>query len=189
MNMFKKILLGVSLAVVLALSLVIIVFAQEPVDPEEDVCPFGGACGGFGHGMGGFGYRGTMPTVLAEELGMTLEELYAALDDGKTIAEVAADQGIALADLVAALVAQRAEDLSKAVADGYLTQDQADLMLEEMTEHLTWRLENLGLGGCGMRGGGPGYRHGRGMHGGGRGMHGGGWGNGAPAPRTLSNKL
>ena len=87
---------------------------------------------------------------------MTVEELSAALAEGKTVAEIAAEQGVELGALVAALIAPRAEFLNQAVVDGRLTQEQADAMLEEMTEHLTWQLENAAVGGygggCGMRG-------------------------------------
>ena len=195
--MFKKVLIGVSLAVVLALGVAGIVFAQGPTEPGEGTCPFDGTCGHLGgFGMGGFGYYGTMPTILAEELGMTLDELSAALAEGKTVAEVAAEQGVSLDDLVATLVTQRAEVLSQAVAEGDLTQEQADGMLEEMTEHLTWRLENVGLGGPGGYGGGCGMgsrgwgtrSSGRGYRGG-RGMRGGVWGNGAAAPSSPSDTL
>jgi hypothetical protein len=205
MNMFKKVLIGVLLAAVLALGIAGIVFAQGPTEPGEETCPFDGTCGrlGGGFGMGGFGYHGTMPSILAEELGMTLDELSAALAEGKTVAAIAAQQGVSLEDLVAALVAERAEDLSQAVADGRLTQEQADWMLKEMTEHLTWRLENMSFGGlggygggCGMHGGGWGMQGGEwGMQGGGRGyrggrgMRGGVWRNGAAAPRSLSDTL
>jgi len=194
--MFKKVLIGVSLAAVLVLSVVAIVVAQEPEEPGEEVCPLGGTCGGFGggFGMGGLGYRGTMPSLLAEALGMTPEELSAALAEGKTVAAIAEERGVALEDLVAALIADRAEYLSQAVADGKLTQEQADWMLEEMTEHMASQLENMGLGGygggCGMRGGGWGLQgsSGRGYRGGG-GMRGGMWGNGATAPRARTNTL
>jgi len=193
--MFKKLLIGVSLAVVLALSVAGIVVAQGPIEPGEETCPFGGTCGrlGGGFGRGGFGYQGTMPSILAEELGMTLDELSAALAEGKTVAEIAAQQDVTLEDLVAALVSERAGDLSQAVADGRLTQEQADEMVEEMTEHLTWRLENMGFGGygggCGMRGGGWGMQGGGRGYRGGRGMRGGVWENGATAPSSLRNAL
>ena len=191
--MGKRLLIGVSLVVVLALSVAGIVFAQGPTDdPGQETCPFGGTCGrlGGGFGGGGVGYRGTMPGILAEELGMTLDELSAALSGGETVAEIAARQKVALGDLVAALVAERVDDLNQAVADGRLTREQADEMLGEMTEHLTWRLENQGLGGgygggCGMRGGGWGVQDGgRGYRGGG-GNRGGARGNGAAGSRSL----
>ncbi|MBN1582613.1 MAG: hypothetical protein JXA89_18025 [Anaerolineae bacterium] len=193
--MFKKVWIGIVLAGMLALGVVGVAFAQDPPESDEGVCPFGGGCGGLGggFGMGGFGYHGTMPGIIAEELGMTLDDLYAVLDEGQSIADVAAEQGVSLEDLVAALVARRAEDLNQAVADGYLTQEQADLMLEEMTEHLGERLETMGIGGydggCGMRGGGYGMQGGGGGYRGGRGMHGGRWGSDTAGRRSISTTI
>ncbi len=180
--MFKKVSVGVLVVVVLALGVAGAVFAQDPTPPTDGVCPYGETCGGYG--MGGFGYRGTMPTILADTLGMTSEELYAALSDGQTIAEVAEAQGVSLDDLVEALVAPHIERMEQAVADGYMTQEQADWMIEEMTEHMAYRLENFdlgyggfGRGGCGMMGGGTyGGRQG--------GRMGGHWGSNSAAPRS-----
>ena len=190
--MFKRFSIGVLVAVVLALGVGGAVFAQDPTPPTDGVCPNGGTCGGYemgGRGRGGFGYRGTMPTILAEALGMTSEGLYAALSDGQTIAEVAEAQDVELDDLVEALVAPRIEQLEQAVADDYLTQEQADWMIEEMTEHMAYRLENFGLG-HGVSGGPGGYgRGGCGMMGGGSsgGQRGGGrggrWGGNSAMPR------
>ncbi len=42
--------------------------------------------------MRGYGYASTMPTLLAEALGMTTEELYAAQTAGQTVAEIAVDR-------------------------------------------------------------------------------------------------
>jgi hypothetical protein len=110
-----------------------------------------------------------MPEILADALGMTTEELYAALSDGQTIAGLAEAQGVEIDALVEVLIAPRIEQLVQAVADGYVTQEQADGMIEMMTTHMAWRLESFGLGyggqggfgggGCGMMGGG--FRGGR----------------------------
>jgi len=150
---------------VLAAGLAGVVLAQDDTPEAGDLCPFGGECqghgtGGYGmggHGMMGYGYAGSMPALLAEALGMTTEELFAAQESGQTVAEVAAAQGVELADVVAAVIAPRAELLAQAVADGRLTQEQADAMLATMTEHMTARFEESGVGcggGCGMGGGG-----------------------------------
>ncbi len=184
--MFKKFSVGILIAIVLVLGVVGTVFAQDTTPPANGVCPYGGTCGGYGMG-GGFGYRGTIPTILAEALGMTTEELYAALSDGQTIAEVAAAQGVSVDDLVDALIAPRIEQLEQAVADGYLTQEQVDLMIAQMTENMAYRLENFGLGygsqggygrgGCGMTGSGnSGGRQG--------GRMGGRWGGNATQSRS-----
>ena len=158
--MLKRLGIAMMVSLLLVAGLAGVVLAQDDPPQADDLCPFGGTCGGYGmggYGMGGYGYAGSMPTLLAEALGMTTEELVAAQADGQTVAEMAAAQGVDLADVVAALVAPRAERLAQSAADGSLTQEQADAMLAEMTEHMTARLENEGLGyagGCGMRGAG-----------------------------------
>ncbi len=162
--MFKKLLMSVVVLAALWLGVTGVVFAQNPTPRFDGACPYGGACGGAGmggHMMGGYGYQGALPELLAEALDMTVDELVAALSDGQTVAELAEAQGLDLADVAAAVVAPHVERVQQAVADGYLTQEQADWMIEEMTEHMAYRLENFGLGqggfgggGCGMTGGG-----------------------------------
>ena len=154
MNKKFMILAGVALAVVLLGATVVVpAFAQDPTPP--------GAYGPGEHDCGGFDrQRGGMLDILVEALDMTPEEIRAELEAGKTIAEIAADQGVALSDLVDALIAPRAEALAQAVENDRLTQEQADWLLEYMREGLEWRLSNnlFGFGGFGMgwghRGGG-----------------------------------
>ena len=149
------ILAGAALAVVLLGAAVAMpAFAQEPTPPGT--CD----CGGSGRGHGG------MLDILAEVLDMTPEEIRVELEAGKTIAEIAAEQGVELAELVGALIAPREEALAQAVDNGRLTQEQADWLLEHMREGLEWRLSNnlFGFGGFGMGGGhrGGGRSSGRG---------------------------
>jgi len=128
---------------------------------------------GFGPGMGGmfqggrrggmFGPEDSFISVAADELGMTVQDLVVELQDSKTIADVAADKDVDPQVIVDAFVAQHTERLNEAVADGRITQKQADLMTEQMTEevqeHLTepFPFEGGGPGGCeggmGMPGG------------------------------------
>jgi hypothetical protein len=145
---------------VFAAGLAGVVLAQDDTPQAEDLCPLDGECQGHGmggNGMMGNGYAGSMPAILAEALGMTTEELFAAQTAGQTVAEMAAAQGVELADVVAAVLAPHAERLAQFVADGRLTQEQADTMLATMTEHMTARFQESGIGyggGCGMGGGG-----------------------------------
>jgi polyhydroxyalkanoate synthesis regulator phasin len=120
---------------------------------------------GFGPGMGGmfhggprrgmFGPGNSFISVAADELGMTVPDLVSELQDGKTIAEVAADKEVDPQVIVDAFVAQHTEWLNQAVADGRITQEQADQMLQQMSEeiqeHLTepFPFEGGGPGGCG----------------------------------------
>ena len=121
--------------------------------------------GGFGPGMmgGGFG-RGMMGdsqdsliAVAAGKLGMTVDELQAQLQDGKTVADLASEKGVDLKTIVDAFMATRQETLSQAVTDGKITQAQADQMLTNMREmvedHLNGDMPALGPGGCGGFGG------------------------------------
>jgi hypothetical protein len=188
--MRKRFGIGVLFVLALAVGLAGSVLAQESAPAPQEGCPFGEACSGYrqgGYGMRGHGYGGTLPGLLAEALGMTEEELYAAQTSGQTVAEIAATRGIDLADVVAAVVAPRAERLAQSVADGYLTQEQADAMLAAMAEQMTWRLENLGIGsggGCGRWGsGGNGPSDETGTYGG-RGRRGGMGGGRWSAPQA-----
>ena len=169
---------------ILLLGMTGIVGAQDT--PPDGTCPYGGTCGGYGMGIGGrggFGYRGTMPALLAEALDMTTEELYAAQADGQTIAELAATQGIALDTVVEALVAPRVELLEQAVSEGRITQEQADGVIETITAHMAERLEDSGLGYGGYGGGCGGTR----MGGGHRGSR---WGrSGSYAPRSPGSTM
>lgn len=70
----------------------------------------------------------------AEVLGMEVEELAEQLKEGATLAEVAGSQTDAVID---ALVAQAEERLAEAVADGKLTQEEADEKLAEIQERIT----------------------------------------------------
>lgn len=98
--------------------------------------------GGFGHGpemegfdhgpgMGGWHAFGGFddpldPSSLAELVGVTVEELDAAMREGTTLAELAESNGVSKEALVERLVAQAEERLAEDVADGRLTQEQAD---------------------------------------------------------------
>ena len=61
-------------------------------------------------------------------LGITQEELKAAFQDDQTLADVAGDQ---TDELIALLVGQKEEKIAAAVADGKLTQAEADEKLRE----------------------------------------------------------
>lgn len=98
----------------------------------------------------------------ANVLGMTADELSAALQSGQTLEEIAAAKGVNLADVQAAIQSAHKEEMrariQQAVEDGTMTQDKAD-----------WLLEGLDKG---YLDGGPGFGlgFGRGGHGGPNGM-------------------
>ena len=73
----------------------------------------------------------------ASYLGMTEAELRAELEDGKSLAEVAKAEGKSVDGLVQALVAGAEKRLADAVADGRLTQAQADQIESDLEERVT----------------------------------------------------
>jgi len=124
-----------------------------------------GPRGGMGRGgMGVGGHENSLVAVAAETLGLEVDALLTELQAGKTIAEVAAEQGVETQAIIDAFVAPRSIMLTAAVEAGYLTQAQADARLALIEANAAARLEQTFTFGFGRWGGGP-----RGM---GRGMHG-----------------
>ena len=123
--------------------------------------PFGHRHGANGHGMND---RGENAAELAEFLGLTTEEIREAREDGQTMAEIAAEQGISEEALVDFLVGQVQERLDGAVESGKIDADKVDAMLAAIEERIEERVnaEELGRGGAGKGGFGHGHRHGHG---------------------------
>lgn len=117
------------------------------------------------HGKGGPG--GPKSEVLAQALGMSTDELHSALESGKTIAEVAADQGVDVQVVIDALTAEMTNHIADEVASGEITQAQADAKLADLTARITDRVNNpRPEGGRGGHGGPGGERGPRGPRGG-----------------------
>ncbi len=69
-----------------------------------------------------------MEKALADKLGLPVATVEAQFDAGKTLYQIALDNGIAQADLPAFMLEVRTAAIKAAVADGVLTQAQADRM-------------------------------------------------------------
>jgi len=144
--MNKKWKIGTIVVVAVALFVGAGTFAMAQTAPEG-TAP--GACGG-GLGMRGFGGNAA---VLTDLLGLTADELYQLRADGKTLAQIAASKGITEDVLVAAILEQREEVLQAAVTAGRLTQEQADLMLQNMAVNIRLQITSTaGPKGCGVVG-------------------------------------
>ena len=88
--------------------------------------------------------------LLAEALGMSVEELEAARAEGQTLSELLEAQGLDATTVRDRLLEAHEAALEQAVADGVLTQEEADEM-------------QFGFGRGGMMPGGPEMRRGPGM--------------------------
>jgi len=149
----------------------------------QDVQPPVGR-GGMMGGNGGYGpMHDYVEEALADKLGITEKDVEDALASGKTMYQIALDNGVKEADVASFLTEVHTAAFDKAVADGVITREQADFMLQRMTAN------GFNFGNCPMRNGqGGGYGQGNGygrgmMNGGGQygpGMMGGRWGQQPP---------
>ncbi|MCI0520702.1 MAG: hypothetical protein L0Z70_10675 [Chloroflexi bacterium] len=113
--------------------------------------------GAYGPG-GMMGQRGSgagpmhqyMVNAFAEALGTTPEDLQAQLDAGETMWSVAEAKGMTLEEFSSLMLTARTEALDQAVADGVLTQEQADWMTQRMAQA---QAAGYGPGNCPMHGG------------------------------------
>lgn len=114
---------------------------DQPFEP-------GGPMGGlFGQFRGGFW---TMYDAVADALELEPDELFAELHDGKTVGDVAEEQGVELDDVRNAVedarVEARTAAIEQAVEDGRMTQEQADWMIEGLEEGFMPGGQGPGLG-------------------------------------------
>lgn len=93
------------------------------------------------HMLGG----GVNLEAIADELGLTTAELREQLADGATLLEIIEASDKTVDDVVAVLVERVKPMLDQAVANGRITQEQADAKLAQMSERLTKMIES-GLG-------------------------------------------
>lgn len=166
--MLKKVTIGLGTLLmigVLALFTVGSVYAQAPT-PTTPQTPLGNAWGRVCNGAG------VVSDAVAKLLGMSTEDIYAERSAGKTLADIAKEKGVTDQQVIDAMLAGQKEVVDQALADGRVTQEQADWMLERMKTNAPLKLSNpFGPGGMGgMRGGG----HGR-------------WGGTSPLPSATPN--
>lgn len=103
--------------------------------PDRGPGGHGGPWGGPGeHRRGGPGFDGE---VLAGLLNIDVDTLRADLRDGKTVAEIASDQGVDVQTVIDSLVAEVKSHLDLSVQNGRLTQEEADAKLADATTRIT----------------------------------------------------
>ncbi len=115
----------------------------EPA-PAEDAAPDREGCRG---------HRGPGLDAMAEAIGIEVEDLRAALQEGQTPAEVAEANGVSRDDLVAAIVEDITAHIDEAVDAGDLTEAEADERRAEVEDHANDIVD--GIRPEGMRPGGP----------------------------------
>lgn len=178
MNKYMK--FGVIAALLLTMALfATFTYAQGPPNPNTppDGTPTQGRGGRFGAAEQGMTGRGVntpmnlmavdeaeMHAAIADALGISVEAFEAAVEDGQTVQLLAADLGIDFADIQAVMNDLHADALQQAVADGLVTQEQADRMasrvggqMGSMTSRGSGQMQGRGAGNMGAGGHGNGY--------------------------------
>ena len=118
--------------------------------------------GEFGPRMGHHGPGdGVAIETITDLLGIEVSDLFDALRDGKTLAEVAEDNGVSTDELVTALVDEAEARIDERVTDGDLTADEAADLKADLQDRITERVNaEPGEFGPGLgRGGGPRFGH------------------------------
>lgn len=95
--------------------------------------------------VAGAALRGKVEGVIAEALGLTTDELHALKAEGASIAQIAADRDVELADLEAAFLAARQEAIDALLADGTITEVQAEAMAARGADAFAARSTREGL--------------------------------------------
>lgn len=171
---------GIVVTILVALGIASFAYAQTqwissfPMQYQQGYGPgMMGRQGGRGGMMGGWQSGGYGPLheymeqAVADEFGITVEEVENLHEQGKTMWDYAQENGLTSEQFRAKMVAARTAALGAAVADGAITQEQADWMLQRMDQ--MWQ-NGMGFGSC----------HGAGRFGG----RGPGWGANTPPSGT-----
>lgn len=147
--MSKKRLLLLSSGALTALLLVglagaTLVFAQDTDPTTGEPC-------GLGRGFGWGDHSWTIFDAAAEALGLTPQGLFTELHDaGKTLTDVAEEQGVDTEALQDAMNAAHSEAIQQAiqqaVEDGNLSQEQADWLLEGLEQGFLPGGRGFGIG-------------------------------------------
>ncbi|MFN8104731.1 MAG: hypothetical protein U0U69_09735 [Acidimicrobiia bacterium] len=95
--------------------------------PRGDDGPHGGPRGGHGPGL----------AAAATAIGIDESTLRSELQAGKSIAQVASDHGVDAQTVIDAIVADAQAHLAQEVADGRITQDQADQKAADLAARVT----------------------------------------------------
>lgn len=175
----KKFLAIALIAAALAALLATSAFAAGPAAPNA---PTGQAGSGYGYGAGkgihtpgtglaqgaGVGARRGAPEWAGDNdnaasvLGLTVEQLQAERLSGKSLVTIAAAKGIDEDTLIAKLLDVRKATVAQYLAEGKITQAQAEYMQANMAEHVKTMVERSTVGRPAFAGQSPAVGTGRG---------------------------
>jgi polyhydroxyalkanoate synthesis regulator phasin len=108
---------------------------------------FGGMMRGVGPGLhmrgAGGGVHLNLHEIVATTLGITPEQLREEMSQGKSLAQIVTEKGISRDNVKAAIVTAHTTAINQAVANGRLTQEQADRMLQTLESRIDAMLDAI----------------------------------------------
>ena len=137
--MFKKLVAVLGMAALVAvfgLFVVGTVLAEDPTPTPGAPPPWAGAWGRICRGAG------LVSEAITELLGMTREEIFEERSAGKTLSQIAAEKGVTDQQVIDALLASQKEAIDQALAEGRITQAQADWLLARAKALAPFELSN-----------------------------------------------
>jgi hypothetical protein len=140
-NFTKRFLISTAVAGIMVLGIGGVVFAANP-NAGNTACPNYPAHLNQGLGLGS-SQGGNCLEVVSDLTGLTIDQIRDTKQDGKTLAEIAAEKGITEEKLVAAIVAECTEQIQAKVTAGTLTQAQADAMLAQVGERVQTNVDKV----------------------------------------------
>lgn len=123
------------------------------------------AAGNQSGGKAGQGYGlqmgrnfGSMASNVADFLGISLGDLQADRQSGKSMVQIAAEQGVSEQELVDYVIEQRSAQVDQMVGNGKITQEQADQHEQLMAERVKENFNRTDVGPNGSGNGGRGNK-------------------------------
>ena len=153
-------------AVALTVGIAASVMAEETPPPSGDWSQqmWQWCHGGGGSAPAGAYMNPAVATQVAKALGMTTQDLLAERSGGKSVFQIAAAKGVSEQQVLDAALAPYKDTLALRVKYGYITQEQADQLLQQEEQQLRSAFSATGT--TGTQGSSSGYGMGPGMMGG-----------------------
>jgi hypothetical protein len=151
----KWLVIGLVLAAIMAIGIGSIAASAAGPTANSNTQTCGGAGGGFRFG------GAVVDEAVTTLLGMTEDEIQASRQKGQSLVQIAATKDVTEVQLVDAIMAYKTTEVKSRVTAGTLTQEQADLMLQNMEQATTQAVNRTSTGplggqGMGQRGNGNG---------------------------------
>lgn len=152
----KILIIAASVAAVLVLSTVTVATAAGPNNTDNN--------GLYWDQGAGFGGQGICSDAVCKLLGLDAKEIQSQRHEGKSLVQIAATKGVSEQQLVEAIMIERKAQTQARVTAGSLTQEQANLILQQMEQNII-RAVNRGTVGkpewAGASGAAQGYYEGQ----------------------------